>query len=57
MRLLCRPDAPNERPLLAGDHTAWPRPYAPTLAQRTVEHQPTPVPGNRPLTVGQGYAT
>jgi len=41
----------------AYDHTAWPRPHAPTLRDRTVEHQPTPVPGNKPITVGQGYST
>ena len=29
------------RSLLAGDHTAWPRLSAFTLAERTVEHQPT----------------
>lgn len=45
------------RLLLAGDHTAWPRPRAPTLRDRTVEHHPTPVPGNRPITLGHGYAT
>jgi hypothetical protein len=31
-----------ERPLLAIDHTAWLRPHAPTLKERTYEHQPTP---------------
>ena len=45
------------RPVLAGDHTAWPRPKAYTLRDRTVEHQPTAVPGNRPITLGQGYST
>lgn len=45
------------RPVLAGDHTAWSRPKAHTLRDRTVEHQPTAVPGNRPLTLGQGYST
>lgn len=51
-------ELPSEgRLLLAGDHTAWPRPSAFTLEDRTVEHHPTPVPGNRPITVGQGYAT
>jgi hypothetical protein len=45
------------RIILAGDHTAWPRLSAPTLRDRTVEHQPTKVPGNRPITVGQGYGT
>ena len=45
------------RILLAGDHTAWPRPSAFTLRDRTVEHHFTKVPGNRPITVGQGYST
>ena len=45
------------RVLLAGDHTAWPRLSAPTLRDRTVEHQPTKVVGNKPITVGQGYST
>ena len=49
---------PSEgRILLAGDHTAWPRPSAYTLRDRTVEHHFTKVPGNRPITVGQGYST
>jgi len=46
-----------KRPLLVGDHTAWPRLEAPTLRDRTIEHQPTPVPGAKPITVGQGYST
>jgi hypothetical protein len=25
--------------------------------RRTIEHQPTTIPGNRPITVGQGYST
>jgi hypothetical protein len=57
MRLYVAQMPAGQRPLLAGDHTAWPRPYARTLRDRTVEHQPTPVPGNRPLTLGQGYST
>jgi hypothetical protein len=47
----------NPRPILMGDHTAWPRPAAYTLRERTIEHQPTPIPGARPITVGQGYST
>jgi hypothetical protein len=47
----------DDRPTLAGDHTAWPRPTAYTLQERTVEHQPTPVPGNRPITLGHGYSS
>jgi len=57
MRLYCQQVEENERPMLAGDHTAWPRPSAYTLRDRTVEHQPTPVPGNRPITLGHGYST
>jgi hypothetical protein len=45
------------RPLLAGDHTAWPRLTAPTLRDRTFEHQPNPVPGAKPVTVGHGFST
>jgi DNA-binding CsgD family transcriptional regulator len=45
------------RPVFMGDHTAWPRPKAKTLRDRTVEHQPTPIPGAKPITVGQGYST
>ncbi len=45
------------RLLLAGDHTAWPRLAARTLRERTIEHQPNPVPGAKPITVGQGFST
>ena len=45
------------RPLLAGDHTAWPRSYARTLRDRTIEHQPTPIAGNKPIAVGHGFST
>ena len=48
---------PTQRLIVAGDHTAWSRLAAPTLRERTIEHQPTPVPGNRPITVGYGYST
>lgn len=57
MRLYCRHVQVDARPTLVGDHTAWPRPSAYTLRDRTVEHQPTPVPGNRPITLGHGYST
>jgi hypothetical protein len=51
--------SPLTRPriLLAGDHTAAPRLWARTLAERTYEHAPTPVPGQRPITVGHGFST
>ena len=45
------------RPILAIDHTSSPRPDAVTLQERTIEHQATDIPGNRPLTLGQGYST
>jgi len=47
----------TERPLLAGDHTAWSRLHARTLSERTVEHQPNAIPNAKPITVGQGYST
>lgn len=47
----------GQRPVFMGDHTAWPRPKAKTLRDRTVEHQPTPIPGAKPITVGQGFGT
>lgn len=43
--------------ILAGDHTAWSRLWAETLAERSYQHQPTPIPGRRPITIGHGYST
>jgi len=55
---LCLEQIPTEpRPLLAGDHTAWPRPEARTLRDRTIEHQPTQIAGNKPIVVGHGFST
>jgi hypothetical protein len=48
---------PSERVILAGDHTAWPRLWSPTLKERTYEHHPVPHPGAHPVTLGQGYST
>lgn len=49
---------PSEgRPLLAGDHTAWPRSYARTLKDRTIEHQPTQIASNKPIAIGHGFST
>lgn len=45
------------RPILAGDHTDWSRPDAVTLQERTIEHHPTSIPGNRPITTGYGFST
>lgn len=48
---------PNQGQIvIAGDHTAWSRPEAVTLQERTVEHYTTGG-GNRPITQGQGYST
>jgi hypothetical protein len=47
----------KERLILAGDHTAWERLYAETLSGRSYQHQPTPIPGRRPVTIGHGYST
>ncbi len=44
----------DERPVLAGDPTAWSRLHARTLRERTVEHQPNALPHAKPITVGQG---
>lgn len=43
--------------LLAGDHTAWPRLWSPTLKERTYEHQPQPHQDASPITIGQGYSS
>ncbi|MEE9296287.1 MAG: NF041680 family putative transposase [Phycisphaerae bacterium] len=39
------------------DHTAWPRLSARTLPERTFEHHPTKIKGNKPITIGLGYST
>ena len=57
MQCYCQNIKVDTRPTVVGDHTAWPRPSAYTLRDRTVEHQPTPIPGNRPITLGHGYST
>lgn len=46
-----------ERLLLAGDHTAWSRLWAKKLVGRSYQHQPDPIPGHRPVTIGHGYST
>jgi hypothetical protein len=44
----------SERPLLVGDHTAWPRPQARTLEDRSFQPQLTPIKGQKPITLGHG---
>jgi hypothetical protein len=46
-----------ELTIVAGDHTAWSRPYAKTLQDRTYEHKPKPDGLGKPVVVGQGYST
>jgi len=49
---------PSEaRPLLAGDHTPWPRLSARTLRARTYVHQSTKIKGNKPITIGYNFST
>jgi len=57
LRLYTEQMPTEARPLLAGDHTAWPRLSAFTLAERTVEHQPTKIIDQKPITLGQGYSS
>ena len=45
------------RPLLVGDHSAWFRPDAVTVQERTYEHKPSRIAVNRPIGVGFGYST
>ena len=48
---------PKRRPywLLGSDVTPQPRPFAQTLADRGMVHQPNTVKGNKPVTVGHQY--
>lgn len=57
LRLLVAHLPAREPPLLVGDHTAWARPYAYTLADRGLQHQPSPIAGQRPITLGYGFST
>jgi len=57
MQLYIKQMSQVERPVLAIDHTAWLRPHAPTLKERTYEHQPNASPHGVPVGIGQGYST
>ncbi len=46
-----------DRLILAGDHTAWSRLWAETTPERSYQHQPSAIPGRRPITIGHGYST
>jgi hypothetical protein len=54
MRLYIQQIPQQEYLTIAIDHTAWARPHAKTLKDRTYEHQPS-APKN--VSVGQGYST
>ena len=42
--------------LFAADVTPLPRPYAPTLEDRTIIYQPNTVQGNKPINIGHSYS-
>jgi len=43
--------------IIAGDHTAWSHLWAETMSGRRYHHQPTPIPGRKPITIGHSYST
>jgi hypothetical protein len=57
LRLYLSQRPAQEQLILASDHTAWSRLWAGTLPGRSYQHQPTPIPGRRPVTIGHGYGT
>jgi hypothetical protein len=57
MRLYIKQMPRQERPVLGVDHTAWVRLHAPTLRDRTYQHQPNGIGSNKPISIGQGYST
>lgn len=57
MKLYIQQIPSHGRIVLGGDHTAWSRPDAYTLKDRTIEHQNTEIAGNKPIAAGEGYST
>jgi hypothetical protein len=55
--VLLRFAPPDATPLWAIDHTLWARPEAVTLPDRGFYHQPTRVPGGKPVGIGHAYTT
>ena len=47
---------PEQFYLFAADVTPLPRPYAPTLEDRTIIYQPNTVKGNKPINIGHSYS-
>ena len=56
MKLYIKQLTQTEKILLAGDHTAWARLNAPTLKDRTYEHQVQPMSGAKPVTLATAQA-
>ncbi len=56
MKLYLREIPSFQRPIIAGDHTPWPRTEAATLKDRTYEHGAKVISG-KPITLGHGYST
>lgn len=42
--------------LIGVDHTPKSRPYAKTVTDRSFVHRPTPIKGNKPITIGHDYS-
>ena len=57
MELYVEEIAQVHQPVLAGDHTAWSRLQAPTLRERTYEHQAKAMSGAKPIMLGQDHST
>ncbi|MGB3639907.1 MAG: hypothetical protein WBA39_20380 [Rivularia sp. (in: cyanobacteria)] len=58
MKLYIKQIPTEGRIILAGDYTAWARPNAATLKDRTMEHHSNGrISGNKPITSGQGYSS
>lgn len=57
MQLYSKKIPKQGRIILAGDHTAWSRPDACTLKERTYEHCTQGGRSGRPITPGYGYST
>jgi len=55
--VLLRAAPPDPTPLWVLDHTLWARPDAVTLPERGFYHQPTRVPGGKPVGIGHAYTT
>jgi hypothetical protein len=59
MRLVAKQCPPcNKRKfyIIGVDATSQPRPFARTLEDRSYQHAPNPIPGNKPITIGHSYS-